>query len=334
MIFNIIIQIIIYLCIIIFYYCLNKYLNIKENYEGIVSDNFFKELDKRNIEYNKDDKSLILDGNKIIFKNHFNSKESTINAKNKVITSNILSSNNIPIPKFVEIDLSLNLDEINEILKKKNIKYPVVMKPINGTFGIDVITDIDNINEMKNAIELLKKYKKVILEQQISGDCYRIFVFNNKVIDVIKREKPFIIGDNIHTINELIELRNQENIDMGLLPIKNVSKLLINKQGYSMESILKKGDKVIISNVINMHNGARINRIPLKKIPPENIELFIKVNKVMDIKCSGLDYLSNDITIPYHYDNSKILEVNGTPDTEIHNKIAGFNFFEKLIDSL
>jgi D-alanine-D-alanine ligase-like ATP-grasp enzyme len=54
----------------------------------------------------------------------------------------------------------------------------------------------------------------------------------------------------------------------------------------------------------------------------------------MNITCSGLDFLSDDITIEYDKNNGKILEVNGTPDTEIHEKIKDYNFFEKLVNSI
>jgi cyanophycin synthetase len=323
-----------FLFILILFYCINKLLKniIKENYQGF-SDDFLKYLDDNHIKYDKVNKILYLNGKEIDYKNHFNTKQSTINARNKIITSQILSYNNIPIPKFAEIDLSDNIDNIINLLKINNIKYPIVMKPINGTFGIDVYTNIDNKDELIQTIILLKKYNKVIAEEQIDGDCYRIFVFNKKVIDIIKREKPYILGDNIHTVEELINKRNDENIKLKLLPIKNLSESLILKQGYNMNSIPELNKKIIISNVINMHNGARIFRIPIENIPKKNIDLFIKVNNVMDINCSGIDYLSNDITIPYDKNNSKILEVNGTPDTEIHNKISGINFYERIMNT-
>lgn len=323
---------IIFICIFIF---INNILknNITENYQGINTNSFYDELDKKNIKYNKENKTININGKDIQYKQHFNSITSVKNAKNKIITSQILSKNNIPIPKFVEIDLSLNIDDIIKKINNNHINYPIVMKPINGTFGKDVITDIENKNELEIAIQNLKKYGNITVEEQIDGDCYRIFVFNNKVLDVIKREKPYIIGDGYNTIKNLIEIRNKENLNMNLLPINNVSELLIKKQGYNFNSIPSYGQKIIISNVINMHNGARISRIPIDNIPKENIDLFINVNKAMDITCSGLDYLSNDITVPYYKNNSKILEVNGTPDTEIHGKIKGLNIFEKIINT-
>ena len=205
------------------------------------------------------------------------------------------------------------------------------MKPINGTFGIDVITDIETTDELADSINTLKKYKEILLEEQVQGDCYRIFVFNDVVIDIIKREKPYVFGDGKHTIKELIDMRNKEQLKLELIETNNISDLFIKKQGYEMKDVPEIKKKVFISNVINMHNGARIFRIPIESVPQKNLDLFVKVNKTMKIYCSGLDYMSNDITIPYDKNNSYILEVNGTPDTEIHTKIKGFNFFEKVV---
>ena len=175
-----------------------------------------------------------------------------------------------------------------------------------------------------------------MLEEQIAGDCYRIFVFNNSVIDVIKREKPYVIGDGIMSIEKLIKERDRMQLKEKMFPTKNISVLYLKKQGYALIDILPKGEKLYITDIINMHNGARISRVPLNKIPKMNIDMFIKVNTVMDINCSGLDYLSNDITVDYNTNNSRILEVNGTPDTEIHTKLNSdeFSFFEKVAGNI
>ena len=333
-----------YLCLLlpfiifIIFYLTNIILkkSTLENYEGIECNSFFEELNKKKYKIDYINKIVSFNNKKISYQKHFNTDIATQNAMNKITTSTILSKNNIPVPKFIEIDLSLSPIEIDKTIKKRGIKYPIVMKPIDGTYGRNVMTDIETIDELTDTCNyfLKRKYKSVILEEQIPGDCYRIFVFNNNVIDVIKREKPYIIGNGYDSINKLIEERNKEQIKLKLFETKNISKIVIKKQGYSLDDILPLNHKIFISNVINMHNGARISRIPLDKIPQKNIDLFIKVNKSIKITCSGLDYLSEDITIEYDQNNSKILEVNSRPDTEIHQKMKDFNFFERLTDSI
>ena len=329
--------IIMFITILFIFYLLNNLLKNKvyENYQGIITNNFYTELEKLGYTVNKDDKTIIYNDKTISYNKHFNSELSIKNANNKIITSSILLKNNIPIPHFLKIDFSDSSNIIYDNILKSNIKFPVVIKPINGTFGIDVMTDIETFEELDETISFLKtKYKDAMLEEQISGDCYRIFVFNNKIIDVINREKPYIIGNGTNTVSQLIDIRNEEQDTLNLLRIKNVSELYLKKQGFILTDIPPIDKKIFISNVINMHNGARIARIPVESIPQKNIDLFLKVNKAMDINCSGLDFLSDDITIEYDVNNGHILEVNGTPDTEIHQKIDGYNFFEKFVSSI
>ena len=337
--------IILILTLLIIFISLNNILKnfIVEKYTGLSTNSFLDEMKNNGYIIDEENKTVKYCNNNVCitksYKKHFNDLESIKLVKDKFKTSSLLIKNNIPVPKFAKIDSNDNVKNIINIMNNNAIYFPIVLKPIDGTFGIDVITNIENEGELNESINSLKKkYKELMLEEQISGDCYRIFVFNNKVIDVIKREKPYVIGDTIHTVNELIEERNKEQEKMGLFQTKNVSNLFIIKQGYTLDTILEDKVKVYISNVINMHNGARISRIPLETIPQKNIDMFINTNKYLNILCSGLDYLSDDITIEYDKNNSKILEVNGTPDTEIHTKI-NYNkdeegFFKRVVNNI
>ena len=337
--------IILILILLIIFISLNNILKnfIVEKYTGLSTNSLITEMknngyiiDEQNntVKYCKNNECITKN-----YKKHFNTIDAIKLVKDKFKTSSVLIKNNIPVPKFAKINVGDNVKNIINIMNNTEIYFPIVLKPINGTFGIDVITNIDNEIELNESINTLKKkYKELMLEEQISGDCYRIFVFNNKVIDVIKREKPYVIGNGIHTVNELIEERNKEQEKLGLFQTKNVSNLFIIKQGYTLDTILDDNVKVYISNVINMHNGARISRISLDTIPQKNIDMFINTNKYLNILCSGLDYLSDDITIEYDKNDSKILEVNGTPDTEIHTKI-NYNkdeegFFKKVVNNI
>jgi D-alanine-D-alanine ligase-like ATP-grasp enzyme len=219
-----------YLCLFLsfliftLFYIINKFLkkyNL-ENYEGIECNSFFEELKKKNYKIDYKNKILYFDNKKISFEKHFNTDIAIGNAVNKIKTSTILSNNNIPVPKFIEINLSLSPKQIDKIIKMEGIKYPIVMKPIDGTYGTDVMTDIETIEELTEVCNYFieRKYNSITLEEQIPGDCYRIFVFNGNVIDVIKREKPYIIGNGYDTINKLIEERNKEQIRLKLFETK------------------------------------------------------------------------------------------------------------------
>ena len=127
---------------------------------------------------------------------YFNSNKSHYIAKNKPLTNNILLKNNIPTPKNIIIDNENKFEFINA-----NKYFPCVLKPVDGMQGKDVFTHIDNQTEFDSILnKLLKKYDKIMLENLLNGNNYRIFVFNDKVMDVIEREKQYIIGNGKNSV--------------------------------------------------------------------------------------------------------------------------------------
>lgn len=337
----------IFIIIIILFYIINHYLKntILEKYTGLITDDFYEQVQQNNYKIDKKNKEIIFcdDNNNCIKKsyiNHFNTQEGTKLTVNKTITSEILNKHNIPVPKFAIINIKEDETQVLMKMDENNITFPIVLKPIDGTFGIDVITNIENVEELINTLEYFrnkKRYRNIMLEEQIEGDVYRIFVFNNQVIDIVRREKPYIITNGVNTIQELINIRNEDQIKKKLFKTNNISQNYLKKQGYKLYDTPKKGLKIFITDIINMHNGAIISKVNLNQVPVENIEMFIKVNKALGITCSGIDYLSKDVTVHYNKNYSKVLEVNGRPDTEIHTKLedsSNPSFFKKIVGSI
>jgi cyanophycin synthetase len=88
----------------------------------------------------------------------------------------------------------------------KNDKFPLVIKPRFGSLSKQVTTKIQNNKELEIAIKLLKKnYLRFIVEKHVEGNVYRATVVGNKMVACAHREPPNIIGDGIHTIQELLE---------------------------------------------------------------------------------------------------------------------------------
>ena len=74
--------------------------------------------------------------------------------------------------------------------------------------------NIKNTNELKSIIDYLyrKNVYDIIIEEQIHGEDYRVVCYQDKVIDVVNRTPPTIIGNGENTINELVYKYNRENI--------------------------------------------------------------------------------------------------------------------------
>ena len=279
----------------------------------------------------------------ISYKYHFNREDAIKLVKDKIATSQFLMDAGIPVPKFFKFAFTPTMDNImaqEKLLSQMNevgITFPIVLKQIYGTFGIDVFTHIKDIEMAGKTLETMREkgYKELMCEEQIEGHCYRVFVFNGEIMDVIQRSAPFVVGDGVNTVRSLIDMRNKKQLEKRLFETKNVTESYIADQGYKMDDILPREKNLIITTVINMHNGADIKRIPIESVPEINRNIFIQANQVLGIKCSGIDFLSPDITVSYKENNGRILEINGTPDTEIHTIVSEqsgdrFDIYEKI----
>ncbi len=269
---------VILLILLLFILC-NIYLNVKENM-SMRSNYLNRKLNEKGYKIDLKNYAILDQNNNVVKKYstlYFNSNKSHYIAKNKPLTNDILMKNNIPTPKHIIITKD-NKNEFNNVSQY----LPCVLKPVDGMQGKDVYTHIDTQTEFNSILSnLINKYDKIMLENLVEGSNYRIFVFNNKVIDVIEREKPYIIGDGKSTVQELINKKNNIIRSKNLFEVKYIDKKLIKSYGYNMDSIVKNSDKIFITNTVNFHNGANAKRINIRDITQEILDLFVKAHQLI-----------------------------------------------------
>lgn len=297
-------------------YTYKEHMTMKNSFlKEVLNDNGYKiDTDKYTIEKcdydeNKSCKKLVYGSQ------HFNNTQSHHLAKNKNLSNKIFSDNDIPVPQHWII----NKKNKNYYLNDFDMFYPCVLKPVDGMQGKDVNTFIKNKKQFTEILNrLLDNYDEIMMENQVYGDNYRVFVFNNQVMDVIKREQPFIVGDGKTQLLQLIENKNILQKEKKLFPTTNLDWNYMLEQGYNKDSIINNEEVVFITNTINFHNGANPVRIGLEDIPQANLDMFVKAHQLIGLECSGIDYMSPDIRIPYNENDGHIIEINDMVDTKIH----------------
>ena len=124
----------------------------------------------------------------------------------KLVSKELLTIQNLPVSSGEKVS-----DVMSLLKSAKELGYPVVLKPEFGNKGRDVILNIKTDKELiDNYNKLNEKYKDILIEKYYEGDDYRVCVVNNKVVAVSKRIPPYIIGDGVKTIQELIEDLNSD----------------------------------------------------------------------------------------------------------------------------
>lgn len=239
-------------------------------------------------------------------------------AHHKDFANKILKEAGLPLPKHFCTD---NINEAKEFLKK--VKFPIVIKPQAAQQGKMVYCDV---NSKKDALQFFKKikqkYTKVIFEEQIKGNDFRILIIGGKLVAAMQRIPPFIIGNGKSTILQLINKENKNPLRKAkkIYPIKidEEVKRHLKQKRLSLKSILKKGEKLFLRRNANISTGG-VGTDVTEIIHPKNVELAIKATKVIGLDICGVDLIIPNIKKPYYQVGGKIIEVNGGPDAAIHH---------------
>ena len=240
-------------------------------------------------------------------------------ASDKLLTKELLLSQNIPVPQGSKISNIINL-----LKQAESIGFPVVLKPQYGSKGKGVIINIRNEKELLKAYNSVKDdFKDVIIEEYIEGDDYRICLVDYDVVAVSKRIPPFVTGNGKDSIKELIKKINLD-INRGIDHEKPLTKIKIDeslvntleKQGLNIGDVIEKDKKVFLRQNANLSTGG-IAVDCTDEICKENIDLCIRAAKIIGLDICGIDIKALDISKPL-YNQGAIMEINAAPGIRMH----------------
>jgi cyanophycin synthetase len=225
-------------------------------------------------------------------------------AGNKRLTKDMLQDAGIPVPKGTVIR------KLESCLEDAQwIKYPVVIKPHNGHHGKGVTTNISNDEEAATAFERAKANSdRVIVEQYLTGNDYRMLVVDSKFVAAAKRVPAQLIGDGRHTITELIDLENQ-NPDRGFghekamtrLRISPVTQHLLAKSGYDMNTVLKDGERFLLELTANLSTGGSAEDVT-DRVHTANRFMAERIAKIIGLDIAGIDVMAATLSKTHRQD--------------------------------
>ncbi len=300
---------------------------IKRYTSNIYFDLYLNAAKKQNIKFTylipekpigyfyKNGKKLYITHNKL----GVNNCVSYLFATNKYRTYKILDIKNFPHPKAILIKKDETIKDIKKKIKK--LSKPLVVKPLKGSEGHGVTVKIKTINEIKNAIKYARKYNsKIIIEEFIEGNHFRILVFQNRIIDIVQRIPAQVKGNGKDTIQSLINIKNKRRKKSGLAKIRIDEELLrhIKEQNLALSYIPKNKETVSLRLNSNMCAGGETTRIDIDSIPPVNKKMFIESTDLLGLTLSGIDFITDDITKSYSKTRCVINEINKAPMGNVH----------------
>jgi cyanophycin synthetase len=241
-------------------------------------------------------------------------------ASDKEETNRILGNLGLPVPQQ-----RLVQHAEDAVSAAGRIGYPVVVKPYNGNHGRGISIHLTTAEQVRTAFEVAREHSRnVIVETFITGEDHRMLVINGELVAVAKREPGHVVGDGVHTIEQLVEAVNQDprrgvghEKVLTRLEFDQQAEILLANKGYTRETVPPTGERVFLRSTGNLSTGGTATDMT-DMVHPDNIEMAVRAVKAIGLDVGGVDFLTGDVTESYKVIGGAICEVNAAPGFRMH----------------
>ena len=241
-------------------------------------------------------------------------------AQDKNLTRELLSGIGVPVPEGRPVESADDAWEAAE-----EIGVPVVVKPQDGNQGRGVTTNLTTKEQVVRAYEIaFDESSSVIVEKYIPGCDYRLLVIGGELIAAARREPANVIGDGLHSIQQLIDIVNQDprrgehhGTVLSKIHINDAAQVVLKEQGFTADSIPPAGQRVLIRRNANLSTGGTAVDVT-DKVHPEWRARAIEAARMIGLDVAGIDVVAIDISEPCQKGTGAIVEVNAAPGLRMH----------------
>ena len=243
-------------------------------------------------------------------------------AQNKELTRELLAAIGVPVPQGRSVK---NADDAWAAAQE--VGLPVVVKPQFGNHGRGVTTNLWTKAEVMAAYDDAlpeTSTRSIIVERYAVGCDHRLLVIGDKLIAAAYREPPFVIGDGIHTIRELVETINRDPrrsddhaTVLTRIRLCEIAEAVVAAQNFTFESVPADGVKVLIRNNANLSVGGTAADVT-ERVHPEVAARAVEAAQMIGLDVAGIDVIAQDISRPLEEQGGVILEVNAGPGLRMH----------------
>lgn len=205
----------------------------------------------------------------------------------------------------------------------EKLDKPVIVKPRSGSRGRHTTTHIKTLTELKSAFKLAKMISPaLVVEEHLFGSVFRATVIDGKLVGFFRADPPQVTGDGVHTIAELIAIKNEEKnkrheTRLGDIIISEDTTSFIGRYGHTTQSILEKDTVLDLSAKTGRLYGG-YTREMLPEIHPKLHEIFARAGKVVDASIVGFDLIMSDPTKDPDTQKWGVIECNSLPFIDLH----------------
>lgn len=250
---------------------------------------------------------------------HFDSALSHALMENKIVTKAILNTAGVQVPSGFEFH------DLNDALRHfDQLPSAFVVKPKSTNYGIGIsifketTTQADYEEAVKIAFE---NDDAIIVETYAHGTEFRFYVQNGEVLAVLERFPANVVGDGVHSIQQLVAIKNTDirrgehhRTPLEKIKLGDVERLTLSLQGFDVQSVPKAQERVFLRENSNVSTGGdSIDRT--EQVSDYYKAIAVKVAHALDVTITGVDIIIPDASQkgPYF-----VIEANQNPMMQMH----------------
>ena len=238
----------------------------------------------------------------------------TVLSTHKDVSSEYLASQGFPVPKQHRPN-----GPQEAVVAAGTLGYPVVVKPASADYGTAVSTGLMDEAAVLAAYEQAGRHGRVLVEQHVPGDDYRLTVVDGRCISVVRRLPAHVIGNGQDTIATLIalqyETRRAHALYRHFKPATVDDPLVVEqlvRQGLTPKDVPDDGQRVLLRSNSNVSTGGWLEEIEACA-HPDNLRLAERAAAAIGLDVAGVDLICRDISVSWRNGEAAICEVNPTP---------------------
>jgi D-alanine-D-alanine ligase-like ATP-grasp enzyme len=243
----------------------------------------------------------------------------------KALVYALLRRAGVPVPEHLAFG-SHELDRALAFLERQ--QGPCVIKPAAGSSkGFGVTSQLREPTDVRRAARWAARFSdRLLIERQIDGDVYRVLVLDGRVLDVVRRRAPSVVGDGRSSVAQLVEREYERRIRVrgmeGAQPlvIDLDSVLTLRQAGWTPRFVPAEGQLVQVKTVTNQ-NRREDNETVHPPLPSELSAAAVRAASTIGLRLAGIDLVTPDATRPLAESGGVALDVNARPGPWHHYRV-------------
>jgi cyanophycin synthetase len=238
----------------------------------------------------------------------------------------LLARNGVPVPEHIVVHRS---DRRVARSFLETGPTPVVVKPARGGgAGLGVTPSIETASQLERALRRAgSTSERLIVERQAVGEQFRFLLLDGNLLDVIRRDRPQVVGDGTSTIEELMFSEYDRRLEtdtvegMKPFPVDLDCLFTLERQGLRLSTRPPRGAAVLVKSASNISGGHACVTVR-EPVDPDVLREVRAAAAAVGVRLAGVDVVAPGIERSLTSSNGVVLEVNPIPGLHHHYNVA------------